>query len=139
MSAALRQVFAEFGFKVDSAKLEELDKLVRDSADHMRDSAAAAIDFDKAFKGKGPKSAADALKAWGLEDLLRRHHPEVHLLARRHLILDLLGRQAGGRAAGRGAGRGVRPLAGHRPGAGADQHLQACAVQAGLGLFTDFL
>jgi hypothetical protein len=67
VSAALRQVFAEFGFKVDSAKLEELDKLVRDSADHMRDSAAAAIDFDKAFKGKGPKSAADALKAWGAE------------------------------------------------------------------------
>ena len=68
MSAALRAVFAEFGIKADTSKLEELDKMVRAAADHLRDARTAEMDFDKVLQGaRGPKTAADALKAWGAE------------------------------------------------------------------------
>lgn len=67
-NAALRSIFAEFGFDIDTAKLDALDKQVKAAADHMRDTAAAAMDFDKVVAGmKGPKTSADAIKAWGAE------------------------------------------------------------------------
>jgi hypothetical protein len=62
-SDALRQVFAEFGFKVDSAKLDGLDKLVRETADHLRDATVANTNFDKALQAaKGPKDSIASLK-----------------------------------------------------------------------------
>lgn len=68
MSAALRAVFAEFGIRADTTKLEELDKMVRAAADSLRDARVAEIDFDKVLQNaRGPKTAADALKAWGAE------------------------------------------------------------------------
>lgn len=67
-NAALRSIFAEFGFKVDTAKLDALDAQVKAAADGMRDGAAAAMNFDKVLQGaRGPKTNADALKAWGAE------------------------------------------------------------------------
>lgn len=66
-SSALRQVFAEFGFKVDTAKLDALDAQVKAAADGLRDATVASVDFDKALQGKGPKTSADALRAWGAE------------------------------------------------------------------------
>ncbi len=67
-SAALRQIFAEFGFKVDSQKLDALDAQVKAAADNLRDATVANTDFDKVLQNaRGPKTAADALKAWGAE------------------------------------------------------------------------
>lgn len=67
-SAALRQIFAEFGFKVDSQKLDALDAQVKAAADNLRDATVANTDFDKVLQNaRGPKTAADALKVWGAE------------------------------------------------------------------------
>lgn len=64
MSAALRAVFAEFGIKADTAKLDELDKMVRGAADHLRDATVAATNFDGVLsKAKGPKDSVDGIKA----------------------------------------------------------------------------
>ena len=62
-SDALRQVFAEFGFKVDSAKLDELNKLVQGAADGLRDATVANTNFDAALsRAKGPKDSIASLK-----------------------------------------------------------------------------
>lgn len=48
MNDALRQVFAEFGFKVDDKKLRELDNTVRKTADGLRKATGDQIAFDRA-------------------------------------------------------------------------------------------
>lgn len=96
MSEALRTIFAEFGFKVDDAQLEELNKRLKITADKTKKLPA---DSDKAAKGTKKlgdesKKAAKEIKSLGdvvsgagdaitghLGDALRKQNPRIHALA----------------------------------------------------------
>lgn len=96
MSEALRTIFAEFGFKVDDAQLEELNKRLKVTADKTKKLPA---DTDKAAKGtkrlgEESKKAAKEIKSLGdvasgvgdaitgrLGDALRKQSPRIHALA----------------------------------------------------------